>query len=106
MAEASKLFNAELYDFFKKFASNHENEKQWILEIDFLNREALKTLKVDFENARSQLDWPQLTRVAKLKKIGEEIDFKKAEKEKEDFIQDLTQMDLKRRSNNLQDMDE
>ncbi len=95
MAEASKLFNAELYDFFKKFASNHENEKQWILEIDFLNREALKTLKVDFENARSQLDWPQLTRVAKLKKIGEEIDFKKAEKEKEDFIQDLTQMDLK-----------
>lgn len=80
LTESSRELNPDLRKFFKAMIAVTSGLPE---EFQTLSRYALQALHLDLTQALPQLDWPQLVRLAKLRKLEPELHPEKAEQEKE-----------------------
>lgn len=86
ISQSSIVFNHELKSFFRKWLFYQDIKSELMNRLSVLSDYSSKVLKLDFTDARNQLDWPQLVRFFKLKDLEKERDLKKIEEDRQRLI--------------------
>ena len=79
--EAGRLFGADFKAFFKEWM-NYESAQDLVRFLNPLESEARKRLRIDLNDPRDQLEWPQLVRFFELKKREPNLRPDKAKEER------------------------
>ncbi|MDD5670278.1 MAG: hypothetical protein PHN49_01425 [Candidatus Omnitrophica bacterium] len=80
---SSHVFNKKLSTFFKEWLFYQDVPGELLRHVNTLKTSVHRELKLDLENAREQLDWPQLVRFFRLQQLEACLDRNKASEELE-----------------------
>ena len=87
LSEKSRVFNKKLSDFFKEWLFYEDSRTNLFTHLKTLEKYAKRELELNFSDARLQIEWPNLVRVAKLEELEGEIKGLDLESEKARFIE-------------------
>lgn len=85
--KASIIFNKALKNFFREWMSFQDEQAELLRHLDVLQKNAKEFLNLDLSYGREQIDWPQLVRLVKLRRLEKEVDFEAAKKEARRFME-------------------
>jgi len=79
---ASKVLSKGPFALVKEWQKFQENRLGFLAAFNFIEERAKKDLKIDLQDPFSQLEWPQLMRLARLREVERGLDLKKLESER------------------------
>ncbi|MBI1977913.1 MAG: hypothetical protein HYS55_04090, partial [Candidatus Omnitrophica bacterium] len=82
----SRKLHKELRDFLRSWQSWREEKLDLVGFLSIAKMVAERTLKIDLENAKFQLDYPMLVRYFRARKIKSKINFEQAEVERQKLV--------------------
>ncbi len=77
---AAKVLNPALAEFYKQWMG-YARQDDLMRALPVLEHASRKVIGVDFRDARAQIEWPMMTRVAELKRREKKLSAEKSEKE-------------------------
>ncbi len=80
-SKASQLFNKKLGTFFRDWLFYQDVPNQILSHLNTLKSYAKSELNIDLNDAREQLDWPQLVRLFKVRELESQVDRNKSQEE-------------------------
>lgn len=97
-SHASKIFNKKLREFFREWLFHQNNPAQFKRHLDLLKKAAKKELGVDFDNPRSQINFPQLARYYALQQLEERLNVAKNSNEIDTLLKWANEVSLSEES--------
>ncbi len=84
--QASRIFSPRLRKLVGTWEKFNSEKREISATAKFLSEESKKSLRLDFEDAFSQFEWPQFTRLVLLTELERKIDQGALEKEKQKLV--------------------
>ena len=84
-----RLLDKNLLKFVKSWEGFHIRRNELLTYVNGIGKEAAALLQIDFSKIETQVEWPFLWRILKLKELEARLDSKKIQKEQENLIQNL-----------------